>query len=207
MSGFCHTLRLRAAGQYNAVMLGSSHQQGQRGFTIVELLIVVVVIAILAAISIVAYSGIQRRANNAAIVDAAAKSLRAVQAYIAANGSYPIATTNDFCITTETGCGSGIISTTFETNMATISTLPRSVPEVSPSERGLWFTYNANQTLNGSSRPMRLTYYLTGTNQRCGAGDVVQYTWPDFIYSTTGNTGNTVNGNTRCWISVPGPGV
>ena len=35
-----------------------------RGFTIVELLIVIVVIAILAAITIVAYSGITARANT-----------------------------------------------------------------------------------------------------------------------------------------------
>lgn len=35
------------------------------GFTIVELLIVIVVIAILAAITVVAYSGIQERARNA----------------------------------------------------------------------------------------------------------------------------------------------
>lgn len=38
-------------------------QTKQRGFTIVELLIVVVIIAILAAITIVAYNGIQNRAN------------------------------------------------------------------------------------------------------------------------------------------------
>jgi prepilin-type N-terminal cleavage/methylation domain-containing protein len=42
-------------------------QQQLRGFTIVELLIVIVVIAILATISIVAYNGIQNRANDSAI--------------------------------------------------------------------------------------------------------------------------------------------
>lgn len=36
----------------------------QKGFTIVELLIVIVVIGILAAITIVAYNGIQNRAND-----------------------------------------------------------------------------------------------------------------------------------------------
>lgn len=38
------------------------------GFTIVELLIVIVVIGILAAITIVAYNGIQNRASDAAVV-------------------------------------------------------------------------------------------------------------------------------------------
>ena len=42
-------------------------KQQQNGFTIVELLIVIVVIAILAAITIVAYNGIQARAQAAAI--------------------------------------------------------------------------------------------------------------------------------------------
>ncbi|MDB5179414.1 MAG: prepilin-type N-terminal cleavage/methylation protein [Candidatus Saccharibacteria bacterium] len=40
----------------------------QRGFTIVELLIVIVVIGILAAITIVAYNGISQRATNASLV-------------------------------------------------------------------------------------------------------------------------------------------
>ena len=42
-------------------------QKQQPGFTIVELLIVIVVIGILAAISIVAFNGIQDRANDTAI--------------------------------------------------------------------------------------------------------------------------------------------
>ena len=37
------------------------------GFTIVELLIVIVVIGILAAITIVAYNGVQNRANEVAV--------------------------------------------------------------------------------------------------------------------------------------------
>ena len=44
-----------------------------RGFTIVELLIVVVVIAILAAITIVAYNGIQNRAKNSAVQSTASQ--------------------------------------------------------------------------------------------------------------------------------------
>ena len=42
-------------------------QAAHRGFTIVELLIVIVVIGILAAITIVAYNGIQLRASTAAL--------------------------------------------------------------------------------------------------------------------------------------------
>ena len=45
----------------------------QRGFTIVELLIVVVVIAILAAITIVAYNGIQDRTKQSVAQNSAAQ--------------------------------------------------------------------------------------------------------------------------------------
>lgn len=44
-----------------------SSSKHRMGFTIVELLIVIVVIAILAALSIVAYTGIQNRANDTAV--------------------------------------------------------------------------------------------------------------------------------------------
>ena len=44
-----------------------------KGFTIVELLIVIVVIAILATISIVAYNGIQQRARASALADGITK--------------------------------------------------------------------------------------------------------------------------------------
>lgn len=58
------------------------------GFTIVELLIVVVVIAILAAITIVAYNGISSRANDAAITSDADTLRKKVELRHAENDEY-----------------------------------------------------------------------------------------------------------------------
>jgi prepilin-type N-terminal cleavage/methylation domain-containing protein len=62
----------------------------QKGFTIVELLIVIVVIAILAAITIVAYNGIQDRAKASAAQSAAAQAAKKVALYaVEHNDQYP----------------------------------------------------------------------------------------------------------------------
>ena len=61
----------------------------KRGFTIVELLIVIVVIAILASISIVAYNGIQSRAHDAAIKSDFHHILTKLEIHKVINGSYP----------------------------------------------------------------------------------------------------------------------
>ena len=50
----------------------------QKGFTIVELLIVIVVIAILAAITIVSYNGIQNRARTASITSALSQAVKKI---------------------------------------------------------------------------------------------------------------------------------
>ena len=60
-----------------------------KGFTIVELLIVIVVIAILAAISVVAYNGIQQRARYSVMQQDIATINKALQLYYAENGHYP----------------------------------------------------------------------------------------------------------------------
>ncbi len=61
----------------------------QRGFTIVELLIVVVVIAILAAITIVAYNGIQNRAYETAIQSDLSANGKILLNYINEKGGTP----------------------------------------------------------------------------------------------------------------------
>lgn len=59
------------------------------GFTIVELLIVIVVIGILAAITIVAYNGVQQRAKNGQTTQALAAWIKAFNLYKADNGRWP----------------------------------------------------------------------------------------------------------------------
>ena len=60
-----------------------------QGFTIVELLIVVVVIAILAAITIVSYNGINNRANQSASKSTASTVQKKAELYYSEEGSYP----------------------------------------------------------------------------------------------------------------------
>lgn len=63
--------------------------QKQTGFTIVELLIVVVVIAILAAITIVSYNGIQERTANTKIMNDLKSMQKLIESYKSVHGSYP----------------------------------------------------------------------------------------------------------------------
>ena len=60
------------------------------GFTIVELLIVIVVIGILAAITIVAFNGVQDRAKFTREKSDMLNLNKAIQLYYAENGTYPI---------------------------------------------------------------------------------------------------------------------
>lgn len=68
-------------------------QRAQHGFTIVELLIVIVVIAILAAISIVAYNGIQQRARDSRRAQDMSTIKKALLLYDSAHGGVEKTTT------------------------------------------------------------------------------------------------------------------
>jgi len=66
----------------------------QYGFTIVELLIVIVVIAILAAISIVAYNGVQQRGRDSQRKADLQAISKAVELFYVDNGRYPMGGTS-----------------------------------------------------------------------------------------------------------------
>ena len=82
--------------------MGISPKITRAGFTIVELLIVIVVIAILAAISVVAYTGIQNRANDTAVQSDIRNFASKVMEFHAINGRYPLGYSG---ITGSTGVG------------------------------------------------------------------------------------------------------
>ena len=187
-----------------------------KGFTIVELLIVIVIIGILAAISIVTYNGVQQRARNTAIISAAKQTLNSIQAYIAQEDDYPIKLNVNVCITTESGCkrvdGSDIAgNSTLTANLSKISKAPLSVP-ISGAGSGIFYHYTPTRIYNDESRPAMLMYWLHGKNQKCGIDGVMNKGGDNSVGEATtppnGYTnGNTPVGRTRCYISIPGPGI
>ena len=70
------------------------------GFTIVELLIVIVVIGILAAVTIVAFNGVQQRARDTRRLSTINQLQKQIEAHYAINGSYPTCGGNISCTST-----------------------------------------------------------------------------------------------------------
>lgn len=73
---------------YDYLTMHKRHTPGH-GFTIIELLIVIVVVAILATISIVAYRGIQDRARASEVAAGLIQAKKKLELYKVDNGSYP----------------------------------------------------------------------------------------------------------------------
>lgn len=113
------------------------HRVRKHGFTIVELIIVIVVIAILAAMTIVAYNGMQQRAQNVRRLDDIDKIASSLALYAKNNnGLYPATTNNTTAnwktidVRTDSNCFNGSSQTDW---VPGVDSLPQSTPNTGSS--------------------------------------------------------------------------
>lgn len=180
----------------------------QSGFTIIELLIVIVIIAILAAITLVAYSGVQQRANNVAIISAAKQTIKLIDLWNVSNSPLNA----NVCATADNSCTSwnGTVQTSDNSSLLngfkTVGTPVASVPHMSSSRYGIYYNYRSGMTFNDQPARGLLMYWLQGT-QDCGMENIAMQvaatgSEPDpWVTSTTGNTGSSA-GLTTCYVAI-----
>ena len=125
-------------------------QKTTKGFTIVELLIVIVVIGILAAITIVAFNGIQQRGRDSQRKSDVAMITKALELYYIDNGEFPAGNGS----TTINGAWSTTADTSWASRAAKlkpyISALPSdptSTPGVNVQGSGYNYAYFSNTGL------------------------------------------------------------
>lgn len=159
------------------------------GFTIAELLLVIVVIAVLATISTVAYNGVTQRADNAKRIAAARQVQTLFKTYYAffaknpatADGSY---VSGGMCLTTDRQCtdyaGQDMSSrdnSTLITELRRVGTPPTGTPGSAGNSivtyRGLYLDYNNYRTFNGQLAPYLMMYWLKGEKQKCELSNIV----------------------------------
>jgi prepilin-type N-terminal cleavage/methylation domain-containing protein len=185
----------------------------QKGFTIVELLIVIVVIGILAAISLIAYNGIQNRSENTKTTQAVAHYAKIISSYAVSNNVYPssvappTAPPSDFwaCLPySATTCGSssntpsscfGLNTTPMnQTFIAELKTITPTLPEVSlkPSD------CSATQTFQGAL----VRVYNSGKSLDIHFPQIGDVSCPS-IGATTSSTKTLSMNTTRCRVTLP----
>jgi len=161
--------------------------KNEKGFTIVELLIVIVVIGILAAITIVAYNGIQSRAKTSSAQSSATNVVKKAEIYNTddtTSSGYPAT------LAVLTGAAS---TTTYAVTGVTAATPPLS--STTP-QTGVAF-YKCGVGSAGAA-----TSAATVTNQTGVRVDYYDYAGSTTKSLTAGVTSGTVSTyNVTCWIS------
>lgn len=153
-----------------------------RGFTIVELLVVIVVIAVLATISVIAYNGIQARAEKTKTLSAVRSFEQALKAYEAFGNTLPESVS--YCLgtgyTDKTGDGvpdcrwnTGTVSpnAAFNASLAqyvqtSITITQKPVTSGNAGIIGMYFMNDSDLTLDGSPQHNWIVYAVQ--DKHCG---------------------------------------
>lgn len=150
-------------------------QKTKSGFTIVELLIVIVVIAILAAISIVAYNGIQGRSRDTARVNAANQIKKALELYKIDEGNYPACPTiadNSSCSDISSS-SVGLAATLVPKYIASVPNDPQPPKSIQYARNsngigyGLRMNYEAGLCIDGVNPNTSWGWFNSGATPRC----------------------------------------
>ena len=152
----------------------------QEGFTIVELLIVVIVIAILATITVIAFNGVQRSAARSVVMSDLEQAAKEIENHKSTNGSTPATMS-----VVDNGKGlKGSPGTTYE---YTLTGVNYCVTATSPkAATSYYFDSTIGKILEGkcaghigyqSSAGAGVSQFSVGANTSCRIRDGVLYCW------------------------------
>lgn len=186
-----------------------------KGFTIIELLIVILVIGILAAITLVAYGAVQQRSHNAKTAQAVREYLNALTGFYGENGRYPTEARDgvgDYNCLGLSVCWSGTYTQNTAMNTLMQGTLGSTLPTpYSPSPVYYGIVYIPSDMsipwkLDG--QPVSwLIYGIEGASTTCPVGPIATYTSGQALTSTVPASGRTTQSatstpNPTCWIPL-----
>ncbi|MBL8159973.1 prepilin-type N-terminal cleavage/methylation domain-containing protein [Candidatus Saccharibacteria bacterium] len=189
----------------------------RRGFTIVELLIIVVIIGILAAIALTVFSRAQKQARDSHTISTVKAYQKALIAYATDNRAYP--TTWAACLGegNADGCWAGSNDATFNTRirpyMSNANPLP--LPSIvdftgwGGTREGATFYPDNMFTLDGSTYPWGLTCYLEAAT-KCPVGPIMAPAeppyWPNFSSTPAQSNYTEIRGSEiMCRLKLPDP--
>ena len=155
--------------------VGNLKKMKTKGFTLVELLIVIIVIGILLSISIVAYNGAQQRARDSVRQNDISEIAKGLEQYYLVNHKYPASggatvTTNTWNTTADASWGTFV--TTLKPYMDNnVPSDPISTPNVNimtPNGYNYAYFSNSSPTMTcgvGTNQMYILVYRLEGSSQ------------------------------------------
>ncbi len=199
----------------------------QRGFTIVELLIVIVIIAILAAFIVISYNGIQLRAENSKTTTAVQAYKKALLQYAVENNAYP-SIPYSVCLGENypdaIGAGANKCAgaqypvsenTTFNNAIRKYfagGKIP--LPSLKKQMRssygfvGAFFVTDSAMKLNGQSQPWWIVYMYLGNQAKCPIGPVyrsVSPNWSVYLFPEVTYTNQNGTDGVECYMPLPDP--